>query len=38
VAIRQVANRWVGVLHACLENGCLYDEEIAWSKRQDLAA
>jgi hypothetical protein len=38
VAIRQVANRWVGVLHACLENGCLYDEEIAWSKRHDLAA
>ena len=38
VAIRQVANRWVGVLHACLENGCLYDEEIAWPRRQDLVA
>jgi hypothetical protein len=38
VAIRQVANRWVGVLHACLENGRLCDEEIAWSKWQDLAA
>jgi hypothetical protein len=38
VAIRQVANRWVGILHACLENGCLYDEEIAWPRRQDLVA
>ncbi|MHB2029216.1 MAG: IS110 family RNA-guided transposase [Acidimicrobiales bacterium] len=37
-AIRQLANRWVGILHACLEQGCLYDEEIAWSSNEQLAA
>ena len=29
-AIRQLANRWVGILHACLERRELYREEIAW--------
>ena len=38
VAIRQLANRWVGILHACLERSCLYDEETAWPVRQDVAA
>lgn len=37
-AIRQLANRWVGILHACLERGCLYDEEIAWIRYQNIAA
>jgi hypothetical protein len=37
-ALRQLANRWVGILHACLENGTLYDETIAWSKKEELAA
>jgi hypothetical protein len=37
-AVRQVANRWVGILHACLERGCLYDEEIAWPKSEVIAA
>jgi hypothetical protein len=37
-AVRQLANRWVGILHACLERGCLYDEEIAWPKREEIAA
>lgn len=37
-AIRQVANRWVGILHVCLERGCLYDEELAWPNHQELAA
>jgi Transposase/Transposase IS116/IS110/IS902 family len=29
-ATRQLANRWVGILHACLERRQLYREEIAW--------
>jgi predicted phosphatase len=37
-AIRQLANRWVGILHTCLERGCLYDEEIAWPTKKDLVA
>ncbi len=36
--IRQLANRWVGILHACLENRVLYDEATAWKHRVDLAA
>ena len=30
-ALRQVANRLVGILHGCLKNGALYCEETAWS-------
>ena len=37
-AVRQLANRWVGILHACLERGCLYDEEVAWPTREEIAA
>jgi transposase len=38
-AIRQLANRWVGILHGCLESDTPYDEAIAWSRhRQDVAA
>lgn len=37
-AVRQLANRWVGILHACLEQGVAYDEGIAWKHRVDLAA
>jgi hypothetical protein len=37
-ALRQLANRWVGILHACLDQGVLYDEDIAWKARADLAA
>ena len=37
-AIRQLANRWVGILHACLEQRVDYDETIAWKHRADLAA
>lgn len=37
-AIRQLANKWVGILHACLENGCLYDEDVAWPSPKELAA
>lgn len=28
-ALHQIANRWVGILHACLERGCEYDETAA---------
>ncbi len=37
-AIRQLANRWVGILHACLEQRVIYDEQLAWKHRVDLAA
>lgn len=29
-ALRQLANRWIGILHGCLKTGALYDEGIAW--------
>jgi transposase len=37
-ALRQVANRLVGILHTCLERGVLYDEQIAWPDQSELAA
>jgi len=37
-AMRRLANRWVGILHTCLERGCLYDEAIAWPTREKIAA
>lgn len=37
-ATRQLANKWVGILHTCLERGCLYDEEIAWPTPVEIAA
>jgi hypothetical protein len=37
-ATRQLANRWVGILHACLEQRVLYNEELAWKHRADVAA
>ena len=37
-AIRQLANRWVGILHACLEQRVNYDEALAWKHRADIAA
>ena len=37
-ALRQLANRWVGILHACLEQHVIYDEDIAWKHRVVLAA
>ena len=30
-ALRQVANRLVGILHGCLKTGSLYDETTAWA-------
>ncbi|WP_448071994.1 IS110 family transposase [Georgenia yuyongxinii] len=41
-ALRAVANRLVGILHGCLRNHALYDEQTAWhttaTARRDLAA
>jgi hypothetical protein len=30
-ALRQLANRLVGILHGCLKTGTFYDEATAWS-------
>jgi transposase len=32
-ALRTLGNRFVGILHGCLETGSLYDENIAWGHR-----
>jgi hypothetical protein len=37
-ATRQLANRWIGILHACLEQRVTYEEDLAWKHRSDLAA
>ena len=37
-ALRQLANRWVGILHGCLEAQMLYSEEIAWPTAEAHAA
>jgi transposase len=37
-AQRQLANRWVGILHQCLEAGVVYDESVAWSTSDQAAA
>jgi len=34
-ATRQLANRWVGILHACLERREAYREEVAWPEREE---
>jgi transposase len=31
-ALRQLANRLVGILHGCLKTGTLYDEDTAWQQ------
>jgi len=37
-ATRQLANRWVGILHGCLEAQTPYREEVAWLTAQSVAA
>ncbi len=37
-ALRQLANRLVGILHGCLKTGTTYDEATAWSHREQKAA
>lgn len=38
VALRQLANRLVGILHGCLKSGVHYDERTAWSHHQSINA
>jgi hypothetical protein len=35
-ALRQLANRWVGILHGCLEARQPYHEEIAWPAAREV--
>jgi transposase len=37
-ALRQLANRLVGILHGCLKTGTTYDEHTAWSHHTHAAA
>lgn len=37
-ALRQVANRLVGILHGCLKTHTVYDEHTAWSHHMTGAA
>ncbi|AXG14404.1 IS110 family transposase [Intrasporangium calvum] len=37
-ALRQLANRWIGILHGCLKTGATYDEDTAWSHIHQRAA
>jgi len=37
-ALRQLANRLVGILHVCLERRASYDEFVAWPEDSELAA
>ena len=37
-ALRQLANRHVGILHGCLKTGTVYDETTAWSHHLNEAA
>lgn len=37
-ALRQLANRLVGILHGCLKTGTLYDETTAWADHVNSAA
>ena len=37
-ALRQLANRLVGILHGCLKTGTVYDETTAWSHHLNQAA
>jgi transposase len=37
-ALRRLANRLVGILHGCLKTRTSYDENTAWSHRQQQAA
>ena len=37
-ALRQLANRFVGILHVCLDRRELYIEELAWPEQEEAAA
>ena len=37
-ALRQLANRWTGILHACLQHSQPYNETLAWQHLETTAA
>ena len=37
-ALRSLANRWVGILHGCLEHRACYSEKVAWPTLEERAA
>lgn len=37
-ALRSLANRWVGILHGCLEHRVGYSEDVAWPTPEQAAA
>ena len=37
-ALRQLANRWVGIIHGVLKTGQPYNETLAWSHNTSAAA
>jgi transposase len=37
-ALRSLANRWVGILHGCLQHRACYSEQVAWPAAEGVAA
>jgi hypothetical protein len=37
-ALRALANRWVGILHGCLQHHQTYSEQVAWPVPSEVAA
>jgi len=37
-ALRSLANRWVGILHGCLQHRVRYCEQVAWPAAEEVAA
>ncbi|MEO8292056.1 MAG: IS110 family transposase [Actinomycetota bacterium] len=37
-ALRTLGNRWVEILHGCLAHRSIYDEALAWTSREEIAA
>lgn len=37
-ALRSLANRWVGILHGCLQHRACYSEQLAWPLAEEVAA
>jgi transposase len=37
-ALRALGNRWAGIVHGCLAHRTLYDEDVAWPSRVEVAA
>jgi hypothetical protein len=37
-SLRQLSNRWIGMLHGCLKTGITYDEHTTWAHILERAA